>query len=798
MKGPPKNQRLRKGSVFDKNWTVQPERRTTALLGKADFLFLALFLFVFLAVFRDFFLAGRMIFERDTTVVEVPVRKLTLSLLRQGNLALWTDAYGNGQPFLANPKNAVFYPFTWLYLALPLFAAFRLYYLVHVVLGWLGLYVLSKSYGLTRRAAFLGASLFVFGGMYLSSFEFYNHIAALAWMPWVLLVLHRDSGRGRPRTVLAAVLWVLLILAGSPEILLMAAFLAAAQSFLAPGTWGKRLRIVVVPILLACLLAAAQLAPSFEMLSQTDREVQSVEWPLELLQLPDMAFPGVLGNDRQPGHHDFWGWHLFDKHVPLYYSLYMGFGALLLFGLGARRPWDRRKKVLLASFAVFFLLACGRYSPLFFLYRFTPFLSSIRYPVKFFLGSVFCLSILAAMGFDEATGARGPGKRLIRALAAAAGLSLLLFFLFKGRILGAVNALLVIEKETSLQELGRSIAAGLLLLAAYAAIFFLLHLTRGRAGALGALLIVLAVLDPAYHNRWINPTVPESFFARPPIMETLKPPLTVYRTEDYSLDRREKSGSNVKFLGYYRGTLYPLTGIGDGVRYVFNADFYGTFPKRYTELVREAKKLPPEGQLKILKSMGCDYFISDYALFSKEEARHIDVEGFPVAIEDISPARAAPYVVHAASRVTNVRDGLRFFTEDSFDPMQKVLTQKDVGLDSSAAVPPGSSVIAARRQASGFGVYDANLAGDGIAVFSGNRARGWRAWVDGRRAPVFEANLFAKGVRVPAGRHVIVLRYLPWSFLGGAAISLAAIVFLLAGAVVSKARLRRKVRLASP
>jgi hypothetical protein len=777
---------------------VQSERRTAALFGKTDLLFLALFLFVFLVLFRDFFLAGRMIFERDTTVVEVPVRELTVSLLRQGNLALWTDAYGNGQPFLANPKNAVLYPFTWLYLALPLFTAFRLYYFAHVVLGWLGLYVLSKSYGLTKRAAFLGASVFVFGGMYLSSFEFYNHIAALAWMPWVLLVLHRDSGRERPRTVLAAVLWGLLILAGSPEILLMAAVLAAAQSFLTPGEWRKRLAAVVVPFLLACLLTAAQLAPSFEMLSQTDREMQSVEWPLELLQLPDMAFPGVLGNDRQPGHHDFWGWHLFDKHVPLYYSLYVGFGALLLFGLGARRPWDRRKKVLLVSFAVFFLLACGRYSPFFFLYRFTPFLSSIRYPVKFFLGSVFCLSILAAMGFDEATGAGAPGKKPARALAVGAGLSLLLFFVFKERILKGINALLVIEKEASLKELAGSIATGLVLLAAYAAIFFLLHLTRGRTGALGALLIVLAVLDPAYHNRWINPTVPESFFARPQIMDMLKPPLTVYRTEDYFLDRREKSGSNVKFLGYYRGTLYPLTGIGDGVRYVFNADFYGTFPRRYTELVREAKKRPPESQLKILKFMGCNYFISDYALFSKEEARHLDVQGFPVVIEDISPAPAAPFIVHAARRATGVRDELRLFTDDAFDPMEKVLTEEDVGLDSAAVVPAGTSSIAARREAPGFGIYDANLTGKGIAVFPGNSARGWRAWVDGRRVAVFGANLFAKGVRVPAGRHEIVLRYLPWSFVAGVAISLATIVLLLAGAVVSRARSRRKVRLASP
>ena len=164
---------------------------------KKDLLFFSLFLVLFLVTFREFFFTGRVFFERDTTVVELPARKLITTLLKEGNFALWTDAYGNGQPFLANPKNTVFYPATWLYLILPFFTAFRLYYFIHVVLGWLGLYGLGKSYSLSEKAAFLGASLFAFSGMYLSSFEFYNHIAALAWMPWILLLLNREPQPGR-------------------------------------------------------------------------------------------------------------------------------------------------------------------------------------------------------------------------------------------------------------------------------------------------------------------------------------------------------------------------------------------------------------------------------------------------------------------------------------------------------------------------------------------------------------------------------------------------------------------------
>ncbi|MHB8056224.1 MAG: hypothetical protein ACYDH3_13345, partial [Candidatus Aminicenantales bacterium] len=92
---------------------ARPLRR---LFDAADLIFLVLFLAAFLFLFRGFFFQGGAFFERDGTVLEIPTRQLTVPLLREGNFALWTDAHGNGQPFLANPKNAVCYPGTWLYL----------------------------------------------------------------------------------------------------------------------------------------------------------------------------------------------------------------------------------------------------------------------------------------------------------------------------------------------------------------------------------------------------------------------------------------------------------------------------------------------------------------------------------------------------------------------------------------------------------------------------------------------------------------------------------------------------------
>jgi len=775
-----------------------PGQNTAGLISKKDLFFFALFIALFLLVFREFFFTNRVFYERDSTVVEVPVKKLTVQLLKEGNFALWTDAHGNGQPFLANPKNAVFYPTTWLYLFLPLFTAFKLHYLIHALLGWLGLFVLCKSYSLSRKASFLGASLFAFSGMYLSSFEFYNHIAALAWMPWVLWLLHRDVRPGRARIVPLAFLWALMILAGAPEFILMTLLLAAGQAFFTAGKWKKKIAIAVLSLLMATILSAVQVLPSIELLGRAERATQSAQWPLELIQLFNLPFPHFLGNDREPGHNDFWGSHLFDKKFPLYYSLYMGVGTLLLFLFGLRKPWDRRQEILLLMFFFFFLLACGRYSPFFFLYRFFPLLSSIRYPVKFFLGSVFCLSILAALGSDEVARARKPGRRAVFALAVCAGMGLSKFLLFKRPTIGILNKLFIIDQDASFREFGRSIGTGLVLLAVYALVFFLLHRSKGQGRILGWALIALAVLDPAYHNRYVNPTVPASFYDKPPLPGLLTAPLAIYRDELYSPFLKETMGDNLKLLGFFRKSLYPFTGLGDGVRYVFNWDFYGTYSRRYLDLMEAFKGSPPKDQLKILNYVGCAAHIGYKPLFSKENAQRLQIEGIDVRFERIAEKNAFPFVAFRAVKAVEVKDKLGIFTGDEFDPLKEVITEKDLDLSgSSGNMETKPAAIVVRKEVQGRGWYSTSLPREGLAVFPGNYAPGWHARIGGRRADVFEANIFSKGIVVPSGRHEIVLRYLPVSFLWGAAVSLISLGLTLGGLIVFSIRSKRKARRAS-
>jgi hypothetical protein len=79
-----------------------------------------------------------------------------------------------------------------------------------------------------------------------------------------------------------------------------------------------------------------------------------------------------------------------------------------------------------------------------------------------------------------------------------------------------------------------------------------------------------------------------------------------------------------------------------------------------------------------------------------------------------------------------------------------------------------------REEANGPGVMAGGVAimqNDGFVVISQAAWRGWRAYVDGRRATVFTANHAFLAVHLPRGRHTLRLKFLPPSFVVGRAIS---------------------------
>lgn len=123
-----------------------------------------------------------------------------------------------------------------------------------------------------------------------------------------------------------------------------------------------------------------------------------------------------------------------------------------------------------------------------------------------------------------------------------------------------------------------------------------------------------------------------------------------------------------------------------------------------------------------------------------------------------------------------------------FDPRKKVVLE-DAGPFHEA--PAGAPVNIAAARLTAFDHTALSAESDapvpGYVVFSELYFPGWEASVDGEPVDVLRANLIQRAVEVPAGKHVIEMRYRPKSFAAGLWLYIP-VMALLAGIGLSEAR----------
>src|SRR5262245_52027307 len=132
-------------------------------------------LFCFSVLFFCYLIPGNRFFcFRDLLLFHYPLRQYWISALMSGQPPFLNLALNAGQPILANPNYAVFYPGNILYMILPFQLAWNLSLAGHVFWGGLGVYWLARVINCQRFAALSAALAFAFGGPFLSSMTYYN------------------------------------------------------------------------------------------------------------------------------------------------------------------------------------------------------------------------------------------------------------------------------------------------------------------------------------------------------------------------------------------------------------------------------------------------------------------------------------------------------------------------------------------------------------------------------------------------------------------------------------------------
>jgi hypothetical protein len=123
--------------------------------------------------------------------------------------------------------------------------------------------------------------------------------------------------------------------------------------------------------------------------------------------------------------------------------------------------------------------------------------------------------------------------------------------------------------------------------------------------------------------------------------------------------------------------------------------------------------------------------------------------------------------------------------QDPYDPERTVLLEGGNAPDSppaqqSSAQPTGTATV--RDYQTERVTLDVVARQPGYAVLADRYEDGWRAWVDGREAPILRANAVLRAVAVEPGAHEIVMTYQPPELRYGLLITLGTALSVLLGA----------------
>ncbi len=212
----------------------------------------------------------------DSNLSYYPRRWLLHEAWRERELPLWNVWSFAGTPLLADPQAGVLYPPNWILAALDPKLAVGFFLFLHVAWGGVGAALLLRRQSVRADVAMLGGCAFVLNGFFVKHFGQPAFLAAAAWLPWVMVAAQDVVARPDRRAIARlALVGAGTFLAGQPQIALYGAYAAAVVALVTALRRGRERRAVLFAFAaagaLALLLVAAQLLPTLELARRSAR-----------------------------------------------------------------------------------------------------------------------------------------------------------------------------------------------------------------------------------------------------------------------------------------------------------------------------------------------------------------------------------------------------------------------------------------------------------------------------------------------------------------------------------------------
>ena len=773
-----------------------------------------------LLLFRDPVFGGRVLFTRDINMWWLPTTEAFVRCVTSGSWPLWDPWRSFGAPLLADPSREVLYPFTWLNLLLPPGLFYTVLVVFHLAFSAAGLFRLARRWGVSATGAFVGGAVWMLSGPFLALVAMTHHFVGAAWMPWVLLCGDRAVEEGTlRRALLLGLVTAGQILAGSADMVVLSwaglvfhiAWRYASGRRGGTVTLRAVLRGLGIGLLFATALSAAQWWPSLEVAARSARaslaEADRTTWSLHpaslleiLLRFRWIELP-LLPRRLET---------LLAFRDPWLRSIYLGIPALGL-ALAALVPRSLpRRGALLVLGAGSVLVALGSHAPVYHaLTVLFPPVTILRFPVKAMVLASLAWSLLAALGVEawraESSEARRWWPRVVLPLGLAAGLAVAAALAVRFGAERWGPAWVVRPPQfPSYRALLAPAAARLAWGAAAAGAIFFLAWLRARQGkasrALASVAAVLVLADLLAAHWSFHPTAHADLLRRrPEVLSRLGGEDVRIYAYDYSVGTRAQIARGLRTTNRYQvarlppgwslaeglvlgahAYLNPPTAERWGVRGSYDLDLLGLYDRtldRVTEALRDTEGTPSHRRLLQMGGVTHVLALHDGPAF----ADLVPLETLPgFFVEPIRLYRVPDPLprTYAVGRTREAGDdrGLDVLADAAFDPASTVVLPSPPPSDGTGFKGSTRLVLVKPDRLR----VETDFSGPGYAVLTEGYDPGWRATVDGLRAPVLRANLLFRAVAVPAGRHAVEMVYRPRGLLFGGILSLASLGLLVA------------------
>ncbi|MBI1286940.1 MAG: hypothetical protein GC178_05115 [Flavobacteriales bacterium] len=477
----------------------------------------------------------------------------------------------------------------------------------------------------------------------------------------------------------------------------------------------------------------------------------------------------------------YWGAQPFTSG-PVYLGAIICFLALL--GMLVVKTSDRWW--LFIAFVLSIMLSWGTnfawFSDLFFNYF--PGYNKFRAVSMTLVIAQLVLPILAVLGlksFFEMTDKNERQKSLMIAAGVSGGICLLLWLapsMFLDFMSNTDAALIGTKYDWLLDALQEDRTAllksdalrSLVLILLAAALLFVYHLNKLKAGVAGILISVLVLVD-----LW---NVDQRYLSEDDFVRKSQAKNVIAPTDADKQILADKD-PNFRVINLATNTF------NDSKTSYFHKSiggYHGAKLERYQELIDSCIS---NTNLAVLNMLNTKYFITPDRATGKPSVRRN-----PLALGNA-------WFVSDVALVDNADQELSYLNRNDFNPEEVAVIDKRFESELSGFQPTVDSTasIYFLEYQPNYLKYETEAAKDQLAVFSEIYfANGWNAYVDGELKPHWRADYVLRSMIVPAGKHVVEFKFEPRIYYTGEKISLAGsilMVLFVIGGVVLDARSKK-------